>query len=52
MYCDGFSLEGGVGAPAILYKNNRLLKMGRAYPGMADEHTVYEAEQVGVLELL
>ena len=49
VYCDGSSIEGGVGATATLYKNNQLLKTRRAYLGSADEHTVFEAELVGVL---
>ena len=49
VYCDGSSTEGGVSAAAILYKNNWLIKTHRAYLGSADEHTVFEAELVGIL---
>ena len=49
VYCDGSSIEGGVGAATILYKNNRVLKTRRAYLGSAKEHTVFEAKLVGVL---
>ena len=49
VYCNGSLLEGGVGATAILYKNNRILKVSRAYLGKDEEHTIYKAELVGVL---
>ena len=52
VYCDGSLLEGGVGAAAILYKNDRILKVRRAYLGKDNEHMVYEAELVGILLVL
>ena len=49
VYCDGSSYKGGVGAAAILYKNNRPLKIQRFRLGIPEEHTIYEAELVGIL---
>lgn len=49
VYSDGSSYEGGVGASAILYKNDRIVKICRYHLGTPTEHTVYEAELVGIL---
>ena len=49
VYCDGSRLHKGVGAVAILYKNNRIVKISRFHLGAANKHTVYKAELVGVL---
>ena len=49
VYCDSSRLHKGVRAAAILYKNNRIVKISRFHLGAANEHTVYEAELVGVL---
>ena len=49
VYCDGSSFEGGVGAAALLYKNNRLIKISKAHLGTSSEHTVYKAKLVGIL---
>ena len=43
------ALKAELGATAVLYKNNRLIKTKRAYLGSADEYTVLEAELVGIL---
>ena len=52
VYCDGSCYQGGVGAAVILYKNNRPLKTHRFKLGTAEEHTVYEAELVGIILML
>lgn len=52
VYCDGSSYKGRVGAVAILYKNNRLLKIQRFRLGTPEEHTVHEVELVGILLVL
>ena len=49
VYSDGSGYEGGIGASALLYINNRLIRKLRIYLGTALEHTVYEAEGVGIL---
>ena len=52
VYCDGSSYKGGVGAAAVLYKHNRIVKTSRFYLGSPNEHMVYEAELVGILLVL
>ena len=49
VYSDGSGFEGGIGAAAVLYINERLVKTLRVYLGTAMEHTVYEAEGVGLV---
>ena len=49
VYSDGSGFEGGIGASALLYINDRLARSLRVYLGTAQEHTVYEAEGVGLL---
>ena len=49
VYYDGSCYKGGVGAAAILYKNNRPLETCRFKLGTAEEHTIYEAELVGII---
>ena len=49
MYCDGSVLEGRVGAAAILYKHNNVIKASQYHLGKSSEHTIYEAELVGIL---
>jgi ribonuclease HI len=49
VYSDGSGFEGGIGASALLYINERLVKVLRVHLGSALEHTVYEAEGVGLL---
>jgi ribonuclease HI len=49
VYSDGSGFEGGIGASALLYINEHLVKTLRAYLGTALEHTVYEAEGVGLV---
>lgn len=49
IHSDGSSIEGGVGAAAVLYRNGKK-KATLAYKlGKEKEHTVYEAELVGIL---
>ena len=49
VYCDGSGFEGGTGALAVLYKDNRIVKSLRYYLGPLTEHTVYESELIGLL---
>ena len=49
VYSDGSGYEGGIGASALLYINDWLIRKLRFYLGTALEHTVYEAEGVGIL---
>ena len=49
VYSDGSGFEGGIGASAILYLKNRLIKSIRFFLGSDQEHTVYEAEGVGLV---
>ena len=49
VYSDGSGYEGGIGAAALLYINDRLVRSLRFYLGTSLEHTVYEAEGVGIL---
>ena len=49
VYSDGSSFNGGIGASAILYLRDRLINTLRFYLGTKQEHTVYEAEGVGLV---
>ena len=49
VYSDGSMHDGKVGAAAVLYRNGRLRKSLRLHMGAANEHTVYEAELVGLI---
>ena len=49
IYSDGSGFEGGIGASALLYINDKLTRSLRCYLGTPNEHTVYEAEGVGLL---
>jgi hypothetical protein len=48
VYSDGSGFEGGIGASAVLYINSNVSKALRYYLGSDKEHTVYEAEVVGL----
>ncbi len=55
LYSDGSAHNGGVGAAAVLMRAGASPRILRMYLGTADEHTVYEAELVGMglaMELL
>ena len=49
VYSDGSGFKGGIGASALPYINEQLVKVLRAHLGSSLEHTVYEAEGVGLL---
>ena len=49
IYCDGSSLEGGVGAAVGLYKNDTVIKICRYHLGTPEEHTAYEAELTRII---
>jgi len=49
VYSDGSDVDGGVGAGAVLYRGGREVKRVGYYLGKSEEHTVYEAELVGMI---
>ena len=49
VYSDSSGFEGGIGASALLYINDRLVRSLKFYLGTSLEHTVYKAEGVGLL---
>jgi ribonuclease HI len=49
VYTDGSLHNGGVGAAAILYRAGKRPRILKLYLGTAEQHTVYEAELVGLL---
>jgi hypothetical protein len=49
VYCYGSSFEGGIGASAVLYENQRETTSLRFHLGRVTQHTVYELEVVGIL---
>ena len=51
-YSDGSCFKNGVGAAAILYKNNNMIQISRFYLSTPDKHTLYEAELIGILLVL
>ena len=44
IYIDGSSIDGGIGAAAVLYTNNTLRELLQHHLGSDRHHTVYEAE--------
>jgi len=48
LYSDGSARNGKVGAAATLFRNGRAPKTLQLHMGSADDHTVYEAELVGM----
>jgi len=48
IYADGSGYKGGIGASAILYKEDNIINSLRYYLGTDKQHTVYEAEGVGI----
>ena len=49
IYSNGSGFEGGIGASALLYINNKLARSLRCYLGTPTKHTIYEAKGVGLL---
>jgi ribonuclease HI len=49
IYTDGSSYRNGVGAVAVLYVNGNETDSLKFQLGMAHEHTVFEAELVGII---
>ena len=49
VYTDSSGFENGIGASVLLYINDRLARSLWFYLGTPQEHTVYEAEGVGLL---
>ena len=48
IFTDGSGFNGGIGASAVLFRNGKESRSLRYYLGPEDEHTVYEAEVVGL----
>ena len=49
IYTDGSMHDGGVGAAAVLTRNGKVASALHCHLGPANEHTVFEAELVGIL---
>ena len=49
VYTDGSDVDGGVGAAAVLYRRDKREKILKYHLGPSTEHTVYEAEIVGMI---
>lgn len=49
VYTDGSGYEGGTGAMAVLYKNDRIIRSLQLHLGTNTEHTVYKSELIGNL---
>ena len=49
MYSDGSGIDGQVGEAAVLFRRNREPKVLRFHLGTATDHTVYEAELIGLM---
>ena len=49
VYSNSSRFEGGIGASALLYVNNPLARSLQFFLGTAQEHTIYEAEGVGLI---
>ena len=52
IYTDGSAQDGGVGAAAVMLRGHREPWVARKYLGKTTEHTVFEAECVGILMAL
>ena len=48
VFSDGSGFEGGIRASAVLFINNHIAKVLHYHLGSEKEHTVYEAEGVGI----
>jgi hypothetical protein len=51
VYCDGSGFKGGIGASALLYIKDHLVKSLQIHLSSSKEHTVYEAENIRVMGL-
>jgi hypothetical protein len=49
VYCDGSGFKGGIGASALLYIKDHLVKSLQIHLGSSKEHTVYEAKGIRVV---
>ena len=49
VYSDGLGIDRQVGAAAVLFRQDREPRVLRFHLGMAADHTVYEAELIGLL---
>ena len=46
---DSSGYEGGIGAAAVLYKGDRVIKSLQLQLGPITKHTIYESEIIGIL---
>ena len=49
LYSDGSTIDGKVGAAAVMYRGGQEVKSLRLHLGSVDEHTMFKAEAVGVI---
>ncbi|KAG2144123.1 uncharacterized protein EDB93DRAFT_1251723 [Suillus bovinus] len=49
VYSDGSAIDGGVGGASVLMRGGVMLSERRFYLGKEEDHTVYEAEIVGMI---
>lgn len=49
VYSDGSGYKEGIGAAAVLYKGNEVVKTAKYHLGPSTHHTVYEGELVGII---
>ena len=49
VYSDGSIHDGQVGAAAVMYRKGKYIRSLRLHLGPAEDHTIYEAELVGLL---
>jgi len=49
IYCDGSGYRGKIGAAAIMFRKDRRPRILKYHLGEDSEHTVYEAEEVGLI---
>ena len=47
IYSDGSMIDGGVEGVVVMYQGGMASRVARKYMGMADKHTVFEAELLG-----
>lgn len=49
VYSDGSAVDGGVGGAAVLMRGKQMIREKRFYLGTETQHTVYEAEIIGMI---
>ncbi|KAJ7191575.1 ribonuclease H-like domain-containing protein [Mycena pura] len=48
VYSDGSGIDGKIGASAVLYRDGQEIRVSRLQLGADTDHTVYEAEGIGI----